>query len=144
MILPMLLSALADDNNKDFAVVLCGYKDKLDKIIDKNPGLYSRFINRFEFKDYSLDELIEIGQRYLMSYEHTFSENGLKKFREALSIAMTGNRTTWANARSVKSMIDNIYIQRAKRFAREGKYEREIIAEDITAIPVDMRRKLGF
>lgn len=144
MILPMLLSALADDNNKDFAVVLCGYKDKLDKMIDKNPGLHSRFINRFEFKDYSLDELTEIGKRYLRSYGHTFSASGLKKFREELSIAMTGNRTTWANARSVKSMIDNTYIQRAKRFAREGKYEREITAEDISTIPVDTRRKLGF
>lgn len=144
MILPMLLSALADDNNKDFAVVLCGYKDKLDKMIDKNPGLYSRFINRFEFKDYSLDELTEIGQRYLRSYGHTFSASGLKKFRETLSVAMTGNRNTWANARSVKSMIDNTYIQRAKRYAREGKYEREIIADDISTIPVDTRRKLGF
>ena len=57
---------------------------------------------------------------------------------------MTGNRNTWANARSVKSMIDNTYIQRAKRYAREGKYEREIIADDISTIPVDTRRKLGF
>ena len=39
---------------------------------------------------------------------------------------------------------DNTYIQRAKRYAREGKYKREITAEDITTIPVDMRRKLGF
>lgn len=144
MILPMLLSALADDNNKDLAVVLCGYKDKLDKMIDKNPGLHSRFINRFEFKDYSLDELTEIGKRYLKSYGHTFTASGLQRFREELSIAMTGNKTTWANARSVKSMIDNTYIQRAKRYAREGKYEREITAEDITTIPIDMRRKLGF
>ncbi len=144
MVLPLLLSALADDNNKDLAVVLCGYKDKLDKMIDKNPGLYSRFINRFEFKDYSLDELTEIGKRYLMTYGHTFSASGLERFREELSIAMTGNRTTWANARSVKSMIDNTYILRAKRYAREGKFEREIIAEDISTIPVDTRRRLGF
>lgn len=144
LVLPMLLSALADDDNKDLAVVLCGYKDKLDKMIDKNPGLHSRFINRFEFKDYSLDELTEIGERYLKTYGHTFTAGGLKRFREELSIAMTGNRTTWANARSVKSMIDNTYIQRAKRYAREGKYKREITAEDITTIPVDMRRKLGF
>ena len=51
MVLPMLLSELADAKKKDFAVVLCGYKDKLDKMLEQNPGLYSRFVNRFVFKD---------------------------------------------------------------------------------------------
>ena len=54
MVLPMLLSELADNNKKDFAVVLSGYKDKLDRMLEQNPGLYSRFTNRFEFKDYPL------------------------------------------------------------------------------------------
>lgn len=144
MVLPLLLSVLADDSNKDWAVVLCGYKDKLDKMIDQNPGLYSRFVNRFEFKDYSLDELTEIGIKYLKTYGHTFSPNGLESFRKELSVAMYGNRTTWANARSVKNLIDNTIIQRAKRYAKEGKLDREITAEDICPIPCDHRRKIGF
>ena len=144
MVLPMLLSALADDSNKDWAVVLCGYKDKLDKMIDKNPGLYSRFVNRFDFKDYSLDELTEIGIRYLRTFGHVFSPDGLESFRKVLSVAMYGNRTTWANARTVKSLIDNTIIQRAKRYAKEGRFKREIIAEDISSIPTDNRRRIGF
>ena len=40
MVLPMLLSELADNSKKDFAVVLSGYKDKLDRMLEQNPGLY--------------------------------------------------------------------------------------------------------
>lgn len=145
MVLPLLLSALADEKRKDFAVVLCGYKDKLDKMIEQNPGLYSRFINRFEFKDYTLDELTEIGIRYLKKYGHSFSDSGLASFREQLNVAMSeSNNGTWANARSVKSIIDNTYVRRAMRYSKDGKLDRMITAEDISAIPCGRRRRIGF
>lgn len=145
MVLPLLLSALADESKKDFAVVLCGYKDKLDEVIKQNPGLYSRFVNRFEFKDYTLDELIEIGIRYLKTFGHTFTLDGLARFRKELSIAMSeSNASTWANARSVKNMIEHTYIQRAMRYKKGGKIDREITAEDITPIQYERRRKIGF
>ena len=145
LVLPLLLSSLADERRKDFAVVLCGYKDKLDQMIEQNPGLYSRFVNRFEFKDYSLDELTEIGVRYLNKYGHTFSPDGLDCFREELSRAMNETRaTTWANARSVKNMVEHTYIRRAMRYGKEGCLDREISAEDISTIPYERRRRIGF
>lgn len=145
MVLPLLLPVLADEKKKDFAVVICGYKDKLDQMIDKNPGLYSRFVNRFEFKDYTQEELTEIGIRYLKSFGHTFSLDGLASFKEELAAEMSGsNKASWANARSVKNMIEHIYIQRAKRYSKDGKIDRVITAEDICSIPYERRRRIGF
>lgn len=145
MVLPMLLSELADTKKKDFAVVLCGYKDKLDRMLEQNPGLYSRFVNRFEFKDYSLDELVEIGIRYMKTFGHTFTLDGLASFREELASTMSGSsKISWANARSVKSMIEQIYIRRAMRYSKDGTLDREIIAEDIAGIPYERCRKIGF
>lgn len=145
MVLPMLLSELADNNKKDFAVVLSGYKDKLDRMLEQNSGLYSRFTNRFEFKDYPLDELVEIGVRYLTSFGHTFTIDGLTSFREELASAMSSSsKTSWANARSVKNMIEQIYIKRAMRYSKEGCLDREITSEDICSIPYEKRRQIGF
>lgn len=145
MVLPLLLSALADETNKDFAVVLCGYKDKLDKLIETNPGLYSRFVNRFEFKDYTLDELTEIGTRHLKSVGHSFSLDGLASFKEELAIAMANtSKTSWANARSVKNMIEQIYIKRAMRYGKDRTLDREITAEDICSIPYEHNKRIGF
>ena len=145
MVLPMLLSELADNNKKDFAVVLSGYKDKLDRMLEQNPGLYSRFTNRFEFKDYPLDELVEIGVRYLTTFGHTFTIDGLVSFREELASAMSGScNKSWANARSVKNMIEQIYIKRAMRYSKDGCLDREITSDDITGIPYEKRRQIGF
>lgn len=145
MVLPMLLSELADTKKKDFAVVLCGYKDKLDRMLEQNPGLYSRFVNRFEFKNYSLDELTEIGVRYLKTFGHTFSLDGLASFRQELAAAMSGSsKSSWANARSVRGMIEHIYIQRAKRYGKDGRLDREITSEDICSIPYERRHMIGF
>ena len=145
MVLPMLLSELADAKKKDFAVVLCGYKDKLDKMLEQNPGLYSRFVNRFEFKDYSIDELYEIGIRYLKTFGHTFSLDGLASFKEELTATMSGSsKSSWANARSVKNMIEHIYIKRAMRYSKDGKLDREITEEDICSIPYERRNIIGF
>lgn len=145
MVLPLLLPALADEKNKDFAVVICGYKDKLDQMITQNPGLYSRFVNRFEFKDYTLDELTEIGIRHLKSVGHTFSLDGLVSFKEQLALTMAEtNKTSWANARSVKNMIEHIYIKKAMRFGIDRKLDREITAEDICSIPYERHKRIGF
>lgn len=145
MVLPMLLSELADNSKKDFAVVLSGYKDKLDRMLEQNPGLYSRFTNRFEFKDYSLDELVEICVRYLMTVGHTFTIDGLSSFRDELESAMSGSsKKSWANARSVKNMIEQIYIKRAMRYGKDGTLDREITAEDICCIPYEQCRRIGF
>ena len=141
----MLLSELADIKKKDFAVVLCGYKNKLDRMLEQNPGLYSRFVNRFEFRDYTLDELVEIGIRYLKSFGHTFTLDGLAGFREELASTMSNsNKNSWANARSVKNMIEHIYIRRAMRYSKDGTLDREITTDDICHIPYDQRHKMGF
>lgn len=145
MVLPMLLSELADNNKKDFAVVLSGYKDKLDRMLEQNPGLYSRFTNRFEFKDYSLDELVEIGVRYLKTVGHTFTIDGLASFRDELASAISGSsKKSWANARSVKNMIEQIYIKRAMRYSKDSTLDHEITSEDITGIPYERRNRIGF
>lgn len=145
MVLPMLLSELADTKKKDFAVVLCGYKDKLDRMLEQNPGLYSRFVNRFEFKDYTLDELVEIGVRYLKTVGHTFTIDGLASFRDELASAISGSRKkSWANARSVKNMIEQIYIKRAMRYSKDSTLDHEITSEDITGIPYERRNRIGF
>ena len=104
----------------------------------------SRFVNRFEFKDYSLDELTEIGVRYLKTFGHTFSLDGLAAFREELSKAMSDSTETWANARSVKSMIEYSYVKRAKRYGEGGKLDREITAEDIAIAPYERQKRIGF
>jgi len=76
---------------------------------------------------------------------YTFTTDGLASFRDELASAMSGSsKKSWANARTVKNMIEQIYIKRAMRYGKDGTLDREIIAEDIVGIPYERRRKIGF
>ena len=68
IIVQLLMNLLADESQRDIAVVLCGYKEPMNELLETNPGLLSRFPNRFEFADFSVDELLEITSR-----RHPFS-----------------------------------------------------------------------
>jgi hypothetical protein len=54
------------------------------------------------------------------------------------------NKASWANARSVKNMIEHIYIKKAMRFGIDRKLDREITAEDICSIPYERHKSIGF
>jgi hypothetical protein len=41
-------------------------------------------------------------------------------------------------------MIEHTYIRRAIRYSKDGKIGREIIAEDVSSIPYEPKRRIGF
>jgi SpoVK/Ycf46/Vps4 family AAA+-type ATPase len=63
---PIVLDMLVErmQNSDDFAVLLCGYKDDMIRMLDEqgNAGLSRRFdtSNRFLFEDYTKEQLLEI------------------------------------------------------------------------------------
>ena len=71
LILPMLMDILANEQQRDIAIVLCGYKEPLQQLLELNAGLASRFPNRFEFTDFfhaqSMDEIQDIAFRGVCS-----------------------------------------------------------------------------
>ena len=52
------LMAVMEDGNP--VMIFAGYKDKMEKFLNVNPGLRSRIYRKFTFLDYSTDELGEI------------------------------------------------------------------------------------
>ena len=73
LVIQLLMNILADETQRDIAVVLCGYKTQMLKLLDMNPGLQSRFPNRFEFQDFTIDELLEITQRRVRCFDYQFT-----------------------------------------------------------------------
>lgn len=116
LILPQLMDILANEQQRDIAIVLCGYKEPMQKLLELNPGLTSRFPNRFEFEDFSIDELMQITRRRLAEYGYHFTRAGLQKYRSILTEAYrVRNPNDWGNARFVANLLENIYLTHAKR-----------------------------
>ena len=150
MVIQLLMNILADETQRDIAIVLCGYKDEMKKLLDLNPGLQSRFPNRFEFQDFTVDELLEITQSRVMDYEYQFTDQAWEKYRRLMEHAYQArDPQTWGNARFVANQLDRIYIQHAARCVKQLPDDksqlRVITADDIIPIEIPRQRaRMGF
>ena len=70
------LVKMMDDNRDRLVVILAGYSDDMNKFLDKNAGLHSRFANIIEFPDYSTDELMQIADGFYSEQGYVLSESG--------------------------------------------------------------------
>jgi len=150
MVIPLLMNILADESQRDIAVVLCGYKGPMQKLIDLNPGLQSRFPNKFEFPDFTIDELLEITKFCIKEYNYTFTTEAWEKYVSILSSAYQArDPQTWGNARFIGNQLERIYIQHASRCVKQQSSEKSellsLTPEDIVPIEVPRQKsKIGF
>ena len=150
LVIQLLMNILADESQRDIAVVLCGYKEPMEKLLDSNPGLLSRFPNKFEFSDFTVDELLEITRRRVKEYNYVFTKPAWEKYSHLLSVAYDQrNPLTWGNARFIANQLERIYIQHASRCVRLQPSDKckmlQLTPEDILPIEVPREKKrIGF
>lgn len=150
LVIQLLMNILADETQRDIAIVLCGYKDPMQKLLDSNPGLQSRFPNKFEFPDFTIDELLEITRRRLKEYGYELTPTAWEKYIGILTQAYhVRDAETWGNARFISNQLERIYIQHATRCVKKKPKDKDdlllITPEDIVPIEVPRKRaKIGF
>lgn len=66
-----------ENHRDDIVIIFAGYTDLMQDFLAMNPGLKSRIPNRFDFADYSADELAAIGAASLSKKGYTFDEVAL-------------------------------------------------------------------
>ena len=150
LVIQLLMNILADENQRDLAVVLCGYKEPMKQLLAVNPGLDSRFPNKFEFPDFSVEDLLRITLRRIDEYNYEFTDQAWDKYCDILKKAyQMRDPETWGNARFVANQLDRIYIQHAARcvhhIPKDISQMRTITADDIQPIEVPKpKMKIGF
>lgn len=150
LVIQLMMNILADETQRDIAIVLCGYKEPMMKMLDTNPGLQSRFPNKFEFTDFTVDELLEITRRRIKDYDYQFAAQAWEKYHGMLTQAYkVRDPETWGNARFISNQLERIYIQHAARCVKQcpkDKHELLMLTpEDI--VPIEIPRpktKIGF
>lgn len=132
-----ILLQVMENNRDDLVVILAGYKDKMDRFFQSNPGMRSRIAHHLDFPDYSSEELMAIAKLMLASQNYRFSTAGEQAFAEYIPQRM--RLTHFANARSIRNALDRARLRQANRlFASRGEKLTKldlitIEAEDIRA-----------
>ena len=113
-----ILLQVMENNRDDLVVILAGYKEKMDKFFESNPGFRSRIAHHIEFPDYTSDELLEIAQRTLDEQNYKLTPKAV----EALSdyIKLRRDQAHFANARSIRNALDRARLRHANRMFKEA------------------------
>ena len=108
-----ILLQVMENNREDLVVILAGYKDRMDKFFQSNPGMSSRIAHHIGFPDYTPDELLAIAKLMLEGQQYRFSPEAETAFREYLIRRM--QQLHFANARSVRNALDRARLRQANR-----------------------------
>ena len=120
-----------EDHRDDFVVIVAGYTEPMQKFINSNPGLKSRFNKYINFPDYSAEELIQIFEKMCREYQFELTEDARKIMTKKIYYMESNKDKNFANARDVRNMFEEVITNQASRLA-EDSYGNimEIIAED--------------
>ena len=108
-----ILLQVMENNRDDLVVILAGYKDKMDKFFESNPGFRSRIAHHIDFPDYSNNELLEIAEVMVADMNYQFNDESKKAMAEYITIRK--KQPHFANARSIRNAIDRARLRQANR-----------------------------
>lgn len=131
-----ILLQVMENQREDLVVILAGYKDKMDRFFQSNPGMRSRIAHHIDFPDYTAQELMEIARLMLGQQQYQFSAEAERAFYEYIQRRM--KMPQFANARSIRNALDRARLRHANRvYAKGGTATKQDLmtlqAEDILA-----------
>ena len=134
-----ILLQVMENQRDDLVVILAGYKERMERFYESNPGLSSRVANHVDFPDYSAEELLTIGKIMLEEQQYQFTPEAEKAF--LTYIEKRKEQPLFANARSVKNALDRARMRQANRnFENAGKILTKADLVTITAEDIKQSR----
>ena len=100
-----------EDNRNDLVVILAGYSDEMDELLNTNPGLKSRITDIITFEDYSSKELLQIAEKMASARKYTLTEDGKKAFEYLINQKKVDKR--FGNAREVSNILEKAISRKA-------------------------------
>ena len=131
-----ILLQVMESQREDLVVILAGYKDRMERFFECNPGFSSRIAHHVDFPDYTHEELLKIAALMLQNMGYAFDPGARDAFGRYLERRMA--QPHFANARSVRNALERARLRHASRvFARLQTADREalttLVAADILA-----------
>ena len=108
-----ILLQVMENNRDDLVVILAGYKDRMDRFFESNPGMSSRIAHHIDFPDYGVEELATIAGLMLAQMQYRFDSEAGDLFHRYIERRMA--QPHFANARSMRNALDRARLRHASR-----------------------------
>ena len=106
-----------EDNRHDLIVIVAGYSDLMNRFIDSNPGLESRFNKYIVFDDYNGDQLMEIFEGLCKKNGYALDEETKTHAAGRFATFYEDRDENFGNARDVRNIFEKATGRQADRIA---------------------------
>lgn len=100
-------------HGENLVIILAGYPNEMEQLLESNPGLKSRFKKFFHFEDYSAEELIAIMKLFAKSYAYELDKDAIQLLQHELSI-----KKPKGNGRFAENLIHEAIQQQSQRLMK--------------------------
>ena len=125
-----------EDYRDRLVVIVAGYKGEMQRFIDSNPGLQSRFNRYIDFPDYTGGELSQIFKMYMKKNQYTLSADAEKYLKERFDDAVAHKDRNFGNARYARNVFEKSIQAQANRLANEKDLDK-LSKDKLTELTVD-------
>ena len=109
------LVKVMEDNRDNFIVIVAGYTEEMNKFLQSNPGLKSRFNKYFFFEDYSPTQLASIFEQFCKSAGFLLTDDAKNKVFRIFTLLSNVKDETFGNARLARNIFEKAISNQANR-----------------------------
>lgn len=121
-----------EDNRENFVVIVAGYPESMEKFLESNPGLKSRFNKNIIFEDYSDVEMYSIFGAFCKPYGMRLSYEADEQLKAYLRWLIENKSDHFANGREMRNLFELTLSNQANRLADDT----DLTDEDLNEIQI--------
>jgi stage V sporulation protein K len=130
-----LLKRMEDFRHR-LVVIVAGYPRPMERFLDSNPGLRSRFAREIVFPDYTTEELLAITRRFAAENEYRLTDEAAAALQRTFDGAVRGEG--FGNARYARTIFEQALNAQALRLAGlSGRALADLGALELMRIEAD-------
>lgn len=151
-----LLARMENDRDR-LVVIIAGYSNDIDRLLETNDGLRSRFSTRIEFDSYSPDEVVDIAKVIAADNDSNFTDDATKQVFDAATLlaqsTVNGKPAldVAGNGRYARQLVEAGEQTRDMRLAQSSDIDSlateqlsEICGEDIAVAITSVHNRLNL
>lgn len=114
-----VLLKVMEDRREDFICIGAGYSNEVNKFLDSNPGILSRFSIHIDFEDYTIDQLLDIATGMFEERDYVMDDF----YKELLTTCLQEEKGNdhFGNARVVRNIVESAIREQSFRLFNHGK-----------------------
>jgi SpoVK/Ycf46/Vps4 family AAA+-type ATPase len=134
-----------EDRRGEFIVIAAGYTQNMEKFMESNPGLKSRFDKVFYFEDFNADELYTVAINQLGENNITPDAAAAEQLKKYIEFMYKNRDKYFGNGRSVRKVIEeairnqHLRLSELPKNKQTAKAINTLVLEDVEEFSTDIK-----